>query len=156
MYREEYLTILYHERDWWYRAFFGFLIFMAGFCTFNLATFNLRAILFLIVGIILACIQRVHVIDRSNLTATTYLGFGFPISELWISLPITLRKYSFVGRINVNVKELESLEGDKAYRVILVSEGGSINLSTFGSYDDARDKSDEIISFLGLSDNYFN
>ena len=154
MCREERMEFIHYERLWWVRAFTGLLLSGIGFCTIW-ASFNLSKILFLIGGIIFASIQRVHVIDRSNLTATTYLGFGIPITVDWWSLPITLRKYSIVGRINVNIKELESLEGDKGYRVILVSEGGSINLSTFGSYDDARDKSDEIISLLGLYENYF-
>jgi hypothetical protein len=118
--------------------------------------FNLTIFFFLIGGIILAFIQRVHVIDRSNLTAITYLGFGFPISELWISLPITLKECSLVGRINVKVEEGESLEGDKGYFLIIVSEGGSISLSTFTSYDNAQDKSDEIKSFLWSSESYFD
>ena len=154
MYQEERLEFIHYERLWWGRAFFGLLLAGIGFCTIW-ASFNLSKFLFLIGGIIFACIQRIHVIDRSNLTATSYLGFGIPITALWWSLPITLRKYSIVGRITFKIKKVSNLEGDKFYRVILVSEGRSINLSTFGSYDNARDKSDEIISFLGLYENYF-
>ena len=149
--REEHLAIIHHEgRDWWERIFFGLLLLGSGFCAIAGGQINLRTILVTVIGVILGCIQRVHVIGRANLSATTYLAFGFPVSGLWFSLPIALRRFSVEERIIV--EEGKTFWGERRYRVKTISNGKPISLSSFGSYHDARDLSYEIVSFLGFSE----
>lgn len=150
-----------HQDDYYFvvRCVFGSLFIFLVFVTLP-SSINWLSISMFILGLAAFFLQHVHVIDRNELTVTTYFAIGIQHKRLWIRTPFRWRTHSIMGTKSIVVRQGErpylSLNGEvglgeKAHEIMIEYGVERIKLMSIQSFESARKSANEIKVFLGLS-----